>query len=631
MSSGVLAACFSPERLAARLPRPGSWRPYPALQERARWDAVHAATRDHLLGQAARILAHPWPVLTASAYVRFFADGDRQAYERPYFARRSRLGAAVLTAALAGPTAERLGEIVDGVWLLCEETSWCVPAHHLFAREDSTPLPDPARPVIDLFAAETAALLAYTDLLAGDLIEPSVRRRLRDEVRARVLDPYRDEDRWWWLGLRKHDLNNWTPWIHANLLAASLLVDGRPQEIIVTAQRAIGALDRYLDAVPDDGGCDEGINYWWRAGGSLFECLETLSSACGDDYDVFEIGKIRAIARYPVIAHIAGEWHVNFADGSPKPGATTPHVLYRYGRRTGDREVIQHARALRGDQAAAADLIAGANGSVGRPLSAMFDVEWADSPPCSFPMPAQAWLSATGVLTARSRPGSASGLFLAAKAGHNGESHNHNDIGSFIVALDGRPVIIDVGVGVYTRQTFGPERYEIWTMQSSWHNVPEVSGVPQAPGRDYTARRVQGLLGLEAAELSMDLAGAYPPEAGIRSWRRAIRLDRGGTGGGTIVVDDAWDLDHCAERTVVHLITAGAPHPVAPGRLVILADGDNLAIDYPHADFDAGVEERPVDDPRLEAIWGPGVYRIMLTAKHPASQGTAHLQISAAR
>jgi hypothetical protein len=118
------------------------------------------------------------------------------------------------------------------------------------------------------------------------------------------------------------------------------------------------------------------------------------------------------------------------------------------------------------------------------------------------------------VLTARLRAGSSSGIFLAAKTGHNAESHNHNDVGSFIVAQDGRPLLIDVGVGVYTRQTFGPERYQIWTMQSSWHNVPEVDGFAQAPGREYAARRVQGLLSPGAAELSMDLAGAYPAEAG---------------------------------------------------------------------------------------------------------------------
>lgn len=133
--------------------------------------------------------------------------------------------------------------------------------------------------------------------------EPVIRRRLRNEVKTRVLDPYRDNDHWWWLGLGKADLNNWTPWIHSNLLAASLLLETMPQDILATVSRTVGALDRYLDAVPDDGGCDEGIGYWWRAGGSLFECLEILSSACGDDFGVFQIQKIRAIARYPVVAH----------------------------------------------------------------------------------------------------------------------------------------------------------------------------------------------------------------------------------------------------------------------------------------------------------------------------------------
>ena len=117
----------------------------------------------------------------------------------------ARLAAAVLAAALAGPTRERIDDVIDGVWLLCEETSWCLPAADLFARRAGQPLPDPAQPCVDLFAAETAALLAYTDLLAGDLIEssaPVARSRLREEVRARVLGPYRDSDQWWWLGLR---------------------------------------------------------------------------------------------------------------------------------------------------------------------------------------------------------------------------------------------------------------------------------------------------------------------------------------------------------------------------------------------------------------------------------------------
>ena len=89
-------------------------------------------------------------------------------------------------------------------------------------------------------------------------------------------------------------------------------------------------------------------------------------------------------------------------------------------------------------------------------------------------------------------PASAAGLTLAVKGGHNGEHHNHNDVGSFVVASDGVPVIVDAGRPTYTAQTFGPDRYAIWTMQSGWHNVPVIGGREQLPGAAHAARDVVG-------------------------------------------------------------------------------------------------------------------------------------------
>ena len=52
----------------------------------------------------------------------------------------------------------------------------------------------------------------------------------------------------------------------------------------------------------------------------------------------------------------------------------------------------------------------------------------------------------------------------------------------FSLYIDETPVLIDAGVGTYTRQTFGDERYTIWTMQSLFHNLPEINGTQQAFG-----------------------------------------------------------------------------------------------------------------------------------------------------
>ena len=89
---------------------------------------------------------------------------------------------------------------------------------------------------------------------------------------------------------------------------------------------------------------------------------------------------------------------------------------------------------------------------------------------------------------ARTAAGTSRGLTLAIKGGHNGEHHNHNDVGSVVVAVDGVPVIVDAGRPTYTAQTFGPDRYAIWTMQSGWHNVPEIRGTAQGQGAPVPGR-----------------------------------------------------------------------------------------------------------------------------------------------
>jgi hypothetical protein len=594
-----LADCFTADRLAEHL-RP--WRPYPPVADRGYWGRVPAGTREYLLERTAPVGQRPWPLLTATEYGRYGRDGNRTAYERPYIARRDKLAAAVITAILAGDAGTT--DITDGVWLLCEESTWCLPAH-----QPGAGLPDPDHPHVDLFAAETAALLAWTAVLTGELQD-----RIRREVRIRVLDPYRARDDWWWFGLSGGaPLNNWTPWIHSNLLIASLLLGDEPQ---VTASRAVAALDRYLDVLPDDGGCDEGASYWWRAGASLFECLQTLAEACGDDFGAFQLPKVRAIARYPMAAHIAGEVHVNFADGGIRAPGAVPHLLYQFAARTGDAQLRQHALALRPEHAAT--LVTGPNSSLWRLLAAITDEEWAAAAPAGSPAPLQSWLPVTGFLTAREREGETAGLFLAAKAGHNNESHNHNDVGSFIVALDGRPLLIDPGAGTYTRQTFGPDRYKIWTMQSSWHNTPAPSGEPQAAGPAHRATDVGATLTAGAAELALDLAAAYPAAAGVRSWRRTLRLDRDPA---LISVDDSWELSAASGSTVCYLITREEPQ--VTGTTITLPSG--LVIDV-EATVDGvsagrvGVERRDLDDPQLRATWGEHLYRI--TVALPGQRGS---------
>ena len=67
-------------------------------------------------------------------------------------------------------------------------------------------------------------------------------------------------------------------------LAVCAALDPMPNhELAAIIERACEMLDRYLDIIPEDGGCDEGPGYWNMAGGSLMDFLEFLEKLTGGD------------------------------------------------------------------------------------------------------------------------------------------------------------------------------------------------------------------------------------------------------------------------------------------------------------------------------------------------------------
>ena len=94
-------------------------------------------------------------------------------------------------------------------------------------------------------------------------------------------------------------------------------------------------------------------------------------------------------------------------------------------------------------------------------------------------------------MTARSAEGAGHNLFLAVKGGHNRKHHNHKDVGNFLVYNEGKPVLIGVGAGTYTAKNSSPQRYDIWTMQSAYHNLPTLDSVMQGYGGEYAARVIE--------------------------------------------------------------------------------------------------------------------------------------------
>jgi len=605
------------------LPRE-TWQPYPALQDRAPWEGLSACAELIRRGEAA--LAAEWPAIPATLFLEFARNGNRSRFQEPYFMRRSLLCDLVLAECTEGQ-GRFLDGIANAVWSLCEESYWGLPAH-VSMQQAGSGLPDSAEPTVDLFAAETASLLAWVSYLLGpalDGVSPLIRPRITREIDYRILTPCLQRDDFWWMGFRAHAINNWNPWINSNWLTCALLVEEDADRRLAAVAKSMRSLDVFIDNYPEDGGCDEGPSYWGRAGASLFDCLELLHSATGGVIDVFSELKIKNIGRFIYRAHIADRWFLNFADAPARLVPNGP-LIFRYGRAIGDAEMQSFGAWL-------ATLTTQRQGvdSLPRQLPALFTAM--EDTPAVPPLPRDVWLPDTQVMAARPQGGSDAGLFLAAKGGHNAESHNHNDVGHFVVFTDGKPVLIDIGVETYSRKTFSGERYDIWTMQSQYHNLPTVNGVMQNAGREFAARDLHYAADDAHAKLEMDIAGAYPPDAGILAWDRTFTFAREGC----ITVEDHYRLAEIPTELFFSLLTPCTVN-IDPAGSITLGErtwGDGLVsghavLRFPADRLHAEVEEIAVDDPQLQGAWGDRLFRIVLRSISPAREGEITLQIESA-
>ncbi len=587
------------------------WHPFPRCAERAPWDGLPATVRAEVVGQGEKALASPWPHVPATSYLEFVRSGNRRACEDRYFPRRSLLAQLVLAECAEGH-GRFLDAIVDAAWSLCEESSWCISAH-IGAQQAGSGLPDVREPIVDLFAAETGALIAWTAYLLSDRLDavsPRVLPRLHSELAARVLHPCLVRDDFWWIGADpRRALNNWTPWICSNWLAAALLAETDAERRSAAVHKAMLVLDRFLAQQPPDGGCDEGPGYWNRAGASVFDFLELLRSASAGAIDVFAEPLVRNLGAYIHRVHIGDDWFVNFADG---PARQHPDggLLWRFGRACGDAELAALGRFFAARPPAASNHLWV---SLPRRLPDLFDPVPGSPDVPSAPLGLGAWFPDLQVMTARCAPGTARGFFVAAKGGHNAESHNHNDVGNIIVFLDGRPVLVDPGVETYTAKTFSARRYEIWTMQSSYHNLPAFGAWQQRPGHEARAAAVRYDAGDREVVFSLDLAPAYPPAAGVLSCRRSVALRRGEG----VDLADEYRLAASGPATLC-LMTPCAVRLAGAGRIELLArEGDDAGLvravlEVSGSGVSAACEPVAAEDPRLRNVWTAGLNRIRL-------------------
>ncbi len=584
------------------------WCPYPPIDGRAFWTSVSDQYKKYYISAAEAELGKDWPFLPAITFLEYAVNGNRDHYESILWKRQARLYNQVM-AELIENKGRFMNDIVNGIWSFCEESSWCLPAH-IGNQKAGTNLPDITEPIPDLGAGMKAAGLAWTTYLLKnklDSISPLIRKRVQLEIEKRLLIPVLQRTDLHWMGYQSKKPNNWVPWICSNYIACVLLLENDIDKQSTYIKKSTELLDLFVNAYHDDGGCDEGPSYWSHAGGSMFDCLDFLTLATSRKFNLYKEPVIKNIAGYLPAMHIHNQYYVNFADASATIDYTLYKVLiYQFGKETGNDNVMQLASSFV-DKGQELDNRFFFGHRLFRTLA--FEKTISSANVGSAPYLPFYWFPGIQVMTARDKQGSPEGLFLAAQGGHNNESHNHNDVGNFIIYHNGKPLIIDVGVETYTGKTFGSERYTIWTMQSQYHNCPLVNGVMQAPGASFKATDVSCVNSDSLVTFSLDISKAYPDSAFVSSWRRTISYHRGHS----IEINDNYKLSKSLKPTQWTFMSYPEPKVSKPGTITF--SGSDKILEYQASIMNATIEPISIKDERLKSAWGDKLYRIVLTRK----------------
>ena len=561
---------------------------------------------ESLLAAADRDLEKEIPALTLSQYRAYNISGSTTAYGSPYRERMNMALRLAFAEIHTGESGKYFDKMLDVVWAMLDEPTWMLPEHTVHMPETATqrmPVPASAGEKyahgIELGSAYRSAVIALIYHFFEDKfneISPFINERILHTLRTRAIEPY-CKYYFWWEGMAGNRVNNWCPWITSNILLTTALVEDDMSVRECVAQRAMTFLDNFLNFYMPDGGCDEGPTYWNAAAACLFDSLEILEYMSSGSIDIYSEPLIKAMGEYEPRMNITGVYFVNFADSRSK-ASQDGNMLKRYGEKCNSEILKSYADSMLKYENVTFD--------VSTPYRTLrsYTTPTRDVENTRLLAAMDTYFPDLKVMVLRESENPSEGMFFAMKGGHNNESHNHNDVGSFIVYRNGKPVLIDAGVGEYTKQTFSPDRYKIWSMQSLYHNLPSFDGVGQPNGERYASKNEK--YDEKARSLSLELSDTYDLVCGVVSYVRTGSLN-----GGKITISERVQLGE--EKLIDFMMLTHVEPKLTEDGKVALAEGCMLSYDPMLA-----VEIEPFDPVGLNAktAWGTDtLYRLHFKLK----------------
>jgi len=444
---------------------------------------------EDVLKKADAALQEEYIALKISDYMMFVETGDRSVFEKEYFKRRNNCSYISIAYWLTGKEIYRQA-LIDLIFYICDEYTWCVPAHANLQEEPSI---EAVVGTTDLFQAETGRLLTDIAAMVGEKLPYYVNDRIKYEIRRRIIKSML-KSRFWWQ--QASCTNNWAA-VCAGGVGVAALHYATEEEKQVILPLLDESMDRFLSGFNNDGCCLEGYAYWnYGFGYYLIYAMAVLDYSNGK-INMFNNDKVRQIALYPQRVRMGTSKIVSFSDGGNE--FTFSPGMFSLLRTIYGKEVMYpplKLSTMQGNVYSVKELL-------------WFDTEYQED---------EREFLTTYFENSEWFVKQSEKYSFAAKGGHNNEPHNHNDVGSFMIVTDDDDIpLTDLGAPVYRKETFDPRyRYTILTNSSKGHSVPIVNGQYQSEGENYKAENVKH--GSDFFEL--DIEGAYQPNVVKRINRR---------------------------------------------------------------------------------------------------------------
>lgn len=554
---------------------------YPKAKTRQPWENLSKELKEYYIKKAEEKTGFRYPTLLATDYMKFTTEGTRWPYTTPQTERWYILSDFVIAECIEHK-GRFMADIINGIYAISEETTWVSNAHNFVDDEHNNaqehnkvlPLPSKKKRFIDLWAATTSNVLAWTYYLLKDELDevsPIICENIEITMEERFFGPYENNPKMWW---RTID-NNWNINISSQVLENAVILIRDEKRRKKFFEEVIKSYNIFLNAYHDDGACEEGPHYC-ISDLQIMKSLDFLRYISDGQIDCFKFDKLRKMAIFELNMYAGNNKFIPFAD-CKLSRHTTGNFMHMLGRRF-ENEDLKILGAHLGGGPSDEETVPASLLRLFPPKNLNEDIKKYASKEPHFDK--CVYYDSTNTMFLREKD-TTGGLVMAVKGGHNDEHHNHLDVGNFVVFSDTNPVITDMGIGDYTKKAFSPERYDVWVMNSKYHNVPYIGSIEQKAGKEFKAKDVEH----GKDYISMDISDAYGSDK-IKKFVRTIEYDRASN---TFNFSENYEFSEAMDIDL-HFMLCSKPE-IKDGK-VLLDSG--IVIEYGldiKADFEELVEE----------------------------------------